>query len=97
MSRTQICTGHGYLIEGEEIQGCTFLHCDIKHFSKSVMREIRDAFEIIVSEFKALGKELLFSYTKNERFIKFLGVPYKSLADITESGETHKVISWELK
>lgn len=96
MSRVDMVREESYTIEAEHVDGCVFLHCQVNDSSKSVLKDVKDAFEVIMLESSLAGISTLFSQTHNLRFVKFLGKPYKVLEEFDYEGKNMKVIAWDL-
>lgn len=90
MSRSVLAETDDFCIEGEEAEGLLFLHCEVDNFSKSVLKEIREAFYEILDAASDIGK-YVYSVTKNERFVKALGIPYEV---VTSDGD-ERLVTWE--
>jgi hypothetical protein len=97
MSSKIILDQKGFTIHAELEQGCVFLHCDVHDMNISNLKSLKEAFYETLSVFYKEGKSMIFSLTKNERFIKFLGYEYKVLGVVDKDSEEYKVVSWELK
>ena len=90
MSKAVLASTEDFTIEGEEAEGLLFLHCEVDKFSKSVLRDIREAFYEILDVAEAAGR-YVYSVTKNERFVKALDLPYEVVA--TEGEE--RLVTWQ--
>lgn len=96
MSKRILVEGDGFFIGAETQFGVVFLHCEVEDKKKSVLKEVRDCFEVILQEFRDQGGPDVFAWTKNLRFVDFLGVPYITIPveDVVEHEE--ELVTWPL-
>lgn len=81
-----------FSIHIEQVEGLLFAHCDVFEASKSVLKLIREKFFIMLDAIVEAGHDLLFIQTPNERFVKFLKVPYEVIEEVEVGGQNMKVI-----
>ena len=90
MSSVTIVSNEDYNISGDLKEGLLFLHCEVLKFNKTVLKSIRDSFEVVLDEAMSVGHVAVYAATENERFVEALGVPYKLLNE----HEGMKVLVW---
>jgi hypothetical protein len=91
MFRSDIDRDEDYLIEAEVVNDLLFLHCNVEKTSKSVLKRIRDSFEVLLQEALLAGYDCVYAQTENLKFVKFLGQPYEVIAS---EGNTRLVV-WQ--
>lgn len=80
----------------ENDRGILFGHIEVHKPSKSVIKRIRDKWPEMMQYAADRNFDQILSYSKNERFVKFLNG--NKLAEFeNEFGETYGVYIWELK
>ena len=79
---------------GEDVDGQLFIHCTVHKFNKSVLKQMREVFEVVQEQSKEVGYNEIFSYTSNPKFAKlFVGVEY--ITSIDSLGKTYEVFKWD--
>ena len=81
-----------FSIDGEMKEGLLFLHCYVYKETKSVLKRVRDSFEIILDEMSGGDNVAVYSVTPNLRFVKFLGKPF----DVVSKDSDNYLIAWEV-
>lgn len=79
----------------EEHSGQVFLHCEVFHFNKSVMKRMQVVFEEICEGMRYFGFSYLNAYTPNPKFVKKFGEPVV-VKTIPYGEEEYEVMVWEL-
>jgi len=87
---SSIIEDEGFSIKGEVQEGLLFLHCDVFKETKSVLKRLRDSFEVILDEMGGGDNVAVYSVTPNLRFVKFLGKPF----DIVSEENGDYLVAW---
>jgi hypothetical protein len=83
-----------YLFRMQEAQGLFFLHCDVYRCTPRVIRELYKTFYVDIVEYtKACGKEAIYTYSSNSKFVQMLAPDAK----VIKSDLTKEVYIWELE
>lgn len=96
MSRKPLVDTDDYQITAQLQEGLIFLHCNVYNFSKSVLKDLRDVFEVLCEEARLQGHYTMFSITPNSRFVKALRKPFDVIEEFEKDGESYEVVAWDL-
>lgn len=78
----------------EAVEDMFFCHCDINHYNKSIIKDLKEICIDIFYTAMENGFSGVYTYSMNERFIKVLGFKYEILDSIEYNNKTVKVIKF---
>lgn len=95
MSNITLSETEDYSITAEPREGVVFLHCSIHNPKKSVLKRVKDEFEVIYQEFQDNNGPSLFAYYHNLKFIDFLGIPYEVVPVEGHEDDEEVLVAWQ--
>jgi len=79
----------------EEVDAHLMVHLVIKKALPSSIKKARIVFQEIKERAYWQGYEQIYTYTKDDRMLKFFGAN-KVISNVEYKGETYKVVQWDL-
>ena len=84
-----------FTVQYEEAEGFVALHCNVRRFSPSVLKQMYFVFAALEDHFRNAGYKRMVSFTPNEKFCELFNG--QSIQSFEYEGKKHEVILWELK
>lgn len=94
---TTLLETDNYTVKCEEKSGMPFIHWEVQHFNKSLLKEMREVAEEIKEAFRYFGHEEIYAYVPKAKvkFSKTISDP-ETIAEIEHLGIEYEVLRWDL-
>jgi hypothetical protein len=89
--RTTYIENDNYKLSLEEVEDCLFVHCEIKHPSKSALIELKADWAELLIQLYFFGYEEVFTYTRDMRLPNLVGG-----GSVVGSWDDWRVVKWDL-
>lgn len=89
--RTPYRNRPNYLLSYEEIEGCLFVHVEIRKFNKSTLKKIKEDWSELLIELYFQGYEEVFTYTQDMRIVDLVGG-----GEVVGEKGIWKIVKWDL-